>query len=70
MKTTIQEVIDLYLAKIENFDYDGLYNRGNVVLETDKKDFSSINFSYFTIDNDNPGLDEKALWTIFDNLIN
>lgn len=38
--------------------------------QTDKKDFSSINFSYFTIDNDNPGLDERALWTIFDNLIN
>lgn len=54
------------LNREENPDCNEICRR----FQTDKKDFSFIDFSYDIIDNNNPGLDEETLRTIFDNLIN
>ena len=54
------------LNRKENPDCNEICRR----FQIDKKDFSFIDFSYYTIDNDGPGLNEEALRTIFDNLIN
>ena len=54
------------LNREENPDCDEICRR----FQTDKKDFSLIKFPYTTIDNNNPGLDERVLRAFFDNLIN
>lgn len=54
------------LNREENPDCDEICRR----FQTDKKDFSFIKFPYTTIDNNNPGLDERILRAFFDNLIN
>lgn len=38
--------------------------------QTDKKDFSFIDFPYMIVNNNDPGLNEDILRATFDNLIN
>lgn len=53
------------LSREENPDCEEICRR----FQTDKKDFSYIDFSYKVISNNDPGLNEKELRATFDNLI-
>lgn len=54
------------LNREEEPDCDEICGR----FQTDKKDFDFIDFPHVVINNNGPGLNEEALRTIFDNVIN